>query len=204
MLPADRISRGRERAARIRCQDQLWRKSMRVALALSSLALVGLLTGAGPSRAEEEKSCRQQIEDLCPNTSPNTPERRSCVQKGMEKLSAPCQQQLGHIRAMGAPAPAPAPGAAAAPGAPAAGGLQDLVKACSKDHPRMVELCQTGKKPGESPLPCLTQHIDEFSESCQAWIRQADAATAAKSAAPKAGGAAKPGAPATPSPTPAK
>jgi hypothetical protein len=177
---------------------------MRVAIALSSLALVGLLANAGPSRAEEEKSCRQQIEDLCPNTSPNTPERRSCVQKGMDKLSAPCQQQLGHIRAMGASAPAPAPGAAGAPpaGAPAAAGLQDLVKACSKDHPRMVELCQTKK--GENPLPCLTQHIDEFSDSCQTWIRQADAATAAKGAAPAAGGAAKPGASATPPPAPSK
>ena len=171
---------------------------MRVAIALSSLALVGLLAGAGPSRAEEEKSCRQQIEDLCPNTSPNTPERRACVQKGMDKFSAPCQQQLGHIRAMGTPAPAPAPGAAAAPGAgaPAAGGLQDLVKACSKDHPRMVELCQTKK--GENPLPCLTQHIDEFSESCQTWIREADAASANR-AAPKAGGAAP-----IPPPAPAK
>jgi len=168
---------------------------MRVAIALSSLALVGLLAGAGPSRAEEEKSCRQQIEDLCPNTSPNTPERRACVQKGMDKLSAPCQQQLGHIRAMGASAPAPAPGAApgaepGAGGAPAAGGLQDLVKACSKDHPRMVELCQAKK--GENPMPCLTQHIGEFSESCQAWIRQADAA-AAKQAGPKAGAAATTG-----------
>jgi hypothetical protein len=182
---------------------------MRVAIALLSLALVGLLVGAGPSRAEEEKSCRQQIEDLCPNTSPNTPERRNCVQKGMDKLSAPCQQQLGHIRAMGTPAPPPAPGAAPAPGAgaPAAGGLQDLVKACSKDHPRMVELCQTKK--GENPMPCLTQHIGEFSESCQAWIREADAATAAKSAAPTAGaaatpGAAKPGTSAAPPPPPAK
>ena len=173
---------------------------MRVAIALSSLALVGLLTAAGPSRAEEEKSCRQQIEDLCPNTSPNTPERRACVQKGMDKLSAPCQQQLGHLRSMGAPAAAPEPGAAAAPGAgaPAAGGLQDLVKACSKDHPRMVEVCQPKK--GENPLPCLTQHIGEFSESCQAWIREADAATAAKGAAPNAGGAAKPGASAPPAP----
>ena len=182
---------------------------MRVAIALSSLALVGLFAGAGPSRAEEEKSCRQQIEDLCPNTSPNTPERRTCVQKGMDKLSAPCQQQLGHIRAMGASAPAPAAGAAPAPGAgaPAAGGLQDLVKACSKDHPRMVELCQAKK--GENPLPCLTQHIDEFSESCQAWIREANAATAARDAAPKAGGAAtpsaaKPGTSAASPPAPAK
>ena len=170
---------------------------MRVAIALSSLALVGLLAGAGPSRAEDEKSCRQQIEDLCPNTSPNTPERRSCVQKGMDKLSAPCQQQLGHLRAMGAPAPAPvAPGAGAPAPAATMGGLQDLVKACSKDHPRMVELCQAKK--GENPLPCLTEHIGEFSESCQEWIREADAATAAKGAAPKAG------APAAPPTTPAK
>ncbi|HVN38551.1 MAG TPA: hypothetical protein VMW19_10340 [Myxococcota bacterium] len=166
---------------------------MRVAIALSSLALVGLLTGAGPSRAEDEKSCRQQIEDLCPNTSPNTPERRACVQKGMDKLSAPCQQQLGHLRAMGAPAPAQGVPAA---GAPAAGGLQDLVKACSKDHPRMVELCQTKK--GEGPLPCLMQHIGEFSEPCREWIRQADAASAAKGAAPK------PDAPAAPPTTSAK
>ncbi|HXK21457.1 MAG TPA: hypothetical protein VMS55_02150 [Myxococcota bacterium] len=169
---------------------------MRVAMALSSLALVGLLAGAGPARAEEEKSCRQQIEDLCPNTSPNTPERRSCVQNGMEKLSAPCQQQLGHIRAMGMPPSARTPDAPGA-AAPAAGGLQDLVKACSKDHPRMVELCQSGKKPGENPLPCLTQHIGEFSESCQAWIRGADAASA-KGAPPK------PGNSATPPPAPAK
>lgn len=159
---------------------------MRVALALSSVALAGLLASAGLAGAEEEKTCRQQIEELCPTTSPNTPERRSCVQKGMEKLSAACQQQLGHVRGM-------------AP--PAAGGLQSLVKACSKDHPRMVELCQTGKKPGESPLPCLSEHIGEFSESCQAWIRGAEAATAkAPPGAATPEGVEKPGAAKPPAP----
>jgi hypothetical protein len=65
----------------------------------------------------------------------------------------------------------------------------------------MVELCQKDKKPGENPLPCLSQHIDEFSEPCQNWIREAEAASAK---GPKAGGAATTGTakPATPSAPP--
>ena len=167
---------------------------MRAVPALSSLTLVALLAAAGLARAEEEKSCRQQIEELCPNSSPNTPERRQCVQQGIEKLSASCQQQLGHVKAMAVPAPAAGPGA---------GGLQDLVKACSKDHPRMVELCQTARKPGENPLPCLSEHASEFSESCQRWIHDAEAATAAGVAKPGAAKAPAGSGPAKP-PTAAK
>jgi hypothetical protein len=135
---------------------------MRVALAVSSLTLVGLLTAGGLAGAQPEKSCRQQIEELCPDTAMNSPERRACVKQGIEKLSPRCQQRLGHRQA--APAQRPA--------GPI--GLQGLVQACQKDHPRMVELCQSGKPQGTDPMPCLREHVSEFSEPCQKWIRDAD------------------------------
>jgi hypothetical protein len=154
---------------------------MRVALALSSLALVGLLSAGERARAEEEKLCRQQLEELCPNTQPNTPERRACVKEGVDKLTESCQKLIGHVKpATGATPPAPAAGG---------GGLQGLVQACAKDHPKMVELCQTGKPQGENPMPCLVKNADQFSETCRNWIHEAD-----KAQAQKAAGAAKPGA----------
>jgi len=148
---------------------------MRVALALSSLALVGLLSAAGHARAEE-KPCRQQLVELCPKTEPNTPERRACVQENVEKLTESCQTMIGHVKDAkpGAP-PTPAPG----------GGLQGLVQACAKDHPRMVELCQKDKPPAENPMPCLVKHADQFSEPCRNWILDAEKAQAQK--APVAG-----------------
>ncbi|HVH20434.1 MAG TPA: hypothetical protein VNF72_19225 [Myxococcota bacterium] len=148
---------------------------MRVALALSSLALVGLLSAAGHARAEE-KPCRQQLDELCPKTEPNTPERRACVQENVEKLTESCQTMIGHVKDAkpGAP-PTPAPG----------GGLQGLVQACAKDHPRMVELCQKDKPPAENPMPCLVKHADQFSEPCRNWILDAEKAQAQK--APVAG-----------------
>ncbi|HEX5066246.1 MAG TPA: hypothetical protein VFY49_09040 [Myxococcota bacterium] len=158
---------------------------MRVALALSSLALVGLLSAAEHARAEE-KPCRQQLEELCPNTQPNTPERRECVKNGVDKLTESCQKLIGHVKA--------APGAAPAP---AGGGLQGLVQACAKDHPKMVELCQTGKPEGENPMPCLVKNADQFSEPCKKWILDADKAQAQKAAA-GAPGAAKAPAPTKP------
>lgn len=154
---------------------------MRAALAVSSLTLVGVLAAAGLAGAEAEKNCRQQIEELCPETSPNSPERRACVKQGIEKLSERCQQQLGHRKAPAPPPPAAGPG-----------GLQGLVQACAKDHPRMVELCQSGKPEGTHPMPCLREHLSEFSEPCQQWIREADEKTGAKPAAAKPASAPKP------------
>ena len=162
---------------------------MRVALVVTSIALAGLLSVAEHARAEE-KPCRQQLEELCPGTEPNTPERRDCVKQGVEKLTPSCQKMIGHVDAA-ASEDTPAPGS----------GLQGLVLACQKDHPRMVELCQTGRSQGENPMPCLVDHADQFSEPCRNWIRAAEEAQAqrAKAAAPKAAEAAKPSAATKPS-----
>lgn len=156
---------------------------MRVALALSSLALVGLLS-AESARAEE-KPCRQQLEELCSKTEPNTAERRACVQENADKLTESCQKMIGHVKGA-TPSAAPAP-------AKDGGGLQGLVQACSKDHPRMVELCQKDKPPGENPMPCLLKNADQFSETCQNWLREAEKAQAQRtSGAGKPTEAAKP------------
>ena len=160
---------------------------MRVALALSSLVVLGLLSAAELARAEE-KPCRQQLEELCPNTEPNTPERRECVKNGVDKLTESCQKLIGHVKAVQGGASAPAAGG---------GGLQGLVQACAKDHPKMVELCQTGKPEGENPMPCLVKNADQFSEPCKKWILDADKAEAQKAAA-GAPGAAKAPAPTKP------
>ena len=179
---------------------------MRVAIALSSLALVGLLSGAEPAAAQPaqpakpaappkpakdakaEKTCRQQIEDLCPDTVPNTPERRACVKQGFDKLSENCKRQLGAARVGAKP-----------PTAAAKGRLQELVEACSKDHARMVELCQQGQAGGDT-MPCLLQHKSEFSEPCQKEIERADEAAKGKQAAAPASGA-KPAAAKPPGPS---
>ena len=153
---------------------------MRVALAVSSLTLVALFAGAQLAGAEQEKSCRQQIDELCSESAPNTPERRACVKQGIDKLSPRCQQQLGLGQRKAEPAPR------------GPGGLQDLAQACSKDHPRMVELCQRGRPAGEDVMPCLRAHQGEFSEPCQKLIRESDAASAEKQAEVKPPGAPKP------------
>jgi hypothetical protein len=162
---------------------------MRFAPALSSLALVGLLSAAGPARAEEEKSCRQQLEELCPDSAPNTPERRACVQKNAGKLTASCQKMIGHGQSE-TPAAAPASGP---------GGFEGFVKACQKDQTRVAELCQKGRPPQESPLPCLIEKADQFSKPCRNWLEEAKKAQAAAqkpSASPP--GAGKPAAGAKP------
>ena len=153
---------------------------MRVALALSSFVLAGLVSAALPARAEDEKSCRDQIEALCSDSVPNTPERRACVKEKSWKLTDSCQKTIGLVKgALPAAEPAPATGP---------GGFKGLVQACQKDGPRMAELCQTGRSEGENPGACLIEHADQFSDSCRDWLREAENAQAAQ----KATGVAKP------------
>lgn len=151
---------------------------MRAALALSSLALVALFFAPEFARAADEKPCPDQIEDLCPGSEPNTPERRACVKQNLDKLSESCRRMMGHVTAVQAGVP---------PAQPGASGLQNLVQACGKDHARMVELCQTSRPHGEDPLPCLGKHADQFSEPCREWIRAAEKAEAEKAKAVKTG-----------------
>jgi hypothetical protein len=114
------------------------------------LGLFALLAAAAPALAADERPCPDQIEALCPDTEPNTPQRRECVRKGVAKLSQECQRRLGH---------APEKGARQSP-------IQPLLDACKPDQPKIKELCQDGGK----LIGCLVEHRSRFSEGCQQMI----------------------------------
>jgi hypothetical protein len=158
---------------------------MRAALALTSVALAGLLFAAPPAQAEDEASCRDQIEALCADSAPDTPERRACVKEKGGKLTEPCQKTIGYVKDA-------QPAQPAAPPASGPGGFQGLVQACQKDRARLAELCQVGRPAGENPMPCLIEHADEFSESCRDWLREAEKAQAQKASGAKPSAGAKP------------
>jgi hypothetical protein len=129
---------------------------MRPLLAFSLLAV--LLAPALPALADE-RPCPQQIEALCPDTEPNSPERRECVHKNAEKLTPECRRRLGHA--------APKPAQASV--------IQGLLDGCKADQPRIRELCKDGSK----LLACLNEHKAEFSDGCQKVIGQYSAPRAA-------------------------
>jgi hypothetical protein len=130
---------------------------MRPLLAFSLFAV--LLAPALPALADE-RPCPAQIEDLCPDTEPNSPERRECVRKNAEKLSPECQRKLGH---------APTKPARTSP-------IQGLLDACKADQPRIHEVCTDSTK----LLACLNEHKSEFSDGCQKTIVQYSSPTVKK------------------------
>lgn len=139
---------------------------MRSSFVVSSSALILLLASAqsAPAQQPKEKSCPAQIEELCPETEPKSPERRACVRQNADKLSARCQQQLGRAT------PAAKP--------PDLRHFQQFLQACANDRSRVVELCQKNQPPDANLAECLRANQSEFSKPCQDWIR-ADASAAA-------------------------
>jgi hypothetical protein len=127
--------------------------------ALALLLCAGFAAAA--SAAEEEVSCVDQIAALCPDTEPNTPQRRACVKEKRSKLSADCQKKLGP------PAP-PAPGAAAAPSGDVAKleEMRPFFEACGGDREAIGKHCAGEKGQGNPLLQCIVDHKSEMSQKC--------------------------------------
>jgi hypothetical protein len=117
---------------------------------------------AAASAAEEEVSCVDQIAALCPDTEPNSPQRRACVKEKRSKLSADCQKKLGP------PTPPPAPGAATPPDGDIAK-LQEMrpfFEACGPDREAIGKRCTGEKGQGTPLLQCIVDHKSEMSQKC--------------------------------------
>jgi hypothetical protein len=124
-----------------------------LALALASTAPLALAMHA---RADVKVRCVQEIDKLCPDSEPGSPERRACVRENMSKLPAECQEWLTQ-RKPAAPAPEHA-------------GLQSLYGACGQDKPRINQLCPGEKGTGASLFQCMNAHRSELSEPCAKYL----------------------------------
>ena len=139
---------------------------MRPTLAIACLCVPVLLAAALPCAAEE-RPCADQIEDLCSDTEPNTPQRRACVRENLDELSPECRKRLGHRLSP-----------------QEAGALKRLADACGPDREKMAKRCPN--RAGGRMLECLRAHRSEFSESCQKLIGQSTTPPAQPEAKPSA------------------
>src|SRR5262245_18381996 len=123
----------------------------------AALALGAGFAGAAPAGAEE-KSCVDQIEELCGATEPNSPARRSCVKDKRSKLSEECQKRLGP--------PGPAPAKPAAGSVDSARQLQLFFETCRPDQAKIAKLCTGERAQGDALLQCISEHESEVSKAC--------------------------------------
>jgi hypothetical protein len=126
---------------------------------LAPLALA-LLLCAGVAAAEEEKSCVDQIAELCPDTEPNSPGRRACVKEKRAQLSEDCQKRLG------APGPVPVAPSATAGDAAMLQDLRPFFEACGNDREKIGKHCTGEKGQGDPLLQCILEHKSEMSQKC--------------------------------------
>ena len=63
----------------------------RVLALLVTTALLGRAAWAGEENEAAGKSCREEVEALCPDSEPASPERRRCVRENASRLSDDCR-----------------------------------------------------------------------------------------------------------------
>jgi hypothetical protein len=65
----------------------------RVLALLATTALLAVAGRADEEKAADGKSCREEVEALCPDSEPASPERHRCVGENVSRLSEDCRAQ---------------------------------------------------------------------------------------------------------------